>query len=147
ITLEMDSGLMLDGDGHLRLATPPANPALGWIWIANTLDGDDNGTVSKLDRQKVREVARYMSVTCSSLATGSSLQCDGTNGCCAVDDWARYQARRFKQNVPGHQAVQTSSNYPSRTTLDENGDLYVANAAFAGQSSVTKIAADPSRCP
>ncbi|GAB4202019.1 MAG: hypothetical protein OHK0013_14710 [Sandaracinaceae bacterium] len=37
-------------------------------------------------------------------------------------------------------------NLPSRTALDQRLDAYVANRAFDGQASVTKIAGDRARC-
>ena len=50
------------------------------------------------------------------------------------------------QQVPGHQAVLRQSNSPSRTAIDFNGDIFVANRAFGGQSSVTKIANEVASC-
>ena len=91
-------------------------------------------------------MARYLSYTCYSLRTGSTGQCDGSNGCCSLDDWNRYQARNNKMPEPAHQAVQRTMNSPSRTGVDWNGDLFVANRAFGGQSSVTRIANDFARC-
>ena len=44
------------------------------------------------------------------------------------------------------QAVQITANNPSRTAVDFNGDIWVANRAFGGQSSVTKIANDLTEC-
>jgi hypothetical protein len=38
------------------------------------------------------------------------------------------------------------TNFPSRTAVDWNGDVWVANRAFGGQSSVSKIANDASDC-
>src|SRR5436190_1887749 len=41
----------------------------------------------------------------------------------------------------------TISGSPTRrTSADFNGDLFISNRAFGGQSSVTKIANDPSAC-
>src|SRR5207253_1850973 len=42
--------------------------------------------------------------------------------------------------------VQRTSNSPSRTAIDFNGDIFVANRAFGGQSSVTHIANEISAC-
>src|SRR5204862_1233934 len=92
---------------------------------------------------------RYVSVTCSSNPGGSPAMCDGTNGCCSADDGVRFQNRQNGQAQNGggpHQAVQTGSLSPSRTAVDWNGDVWVANRAFGGQSSVTKIANDMSEC-
>lgn len=38
------------------------------------------------------------------------------------------------------------TNAPSRTALDQRLDAYVANRAFDGQASVSKIAGEPARC-
>jgi hypothetical protein len=114
-----------------------------------------------------REVARYLTVTCNSNESASWLShdtfkigqnaaggpthhgpdCDGTKGCCA-------------RAVAGARvAVQLYHNRPSRTAVDFNGDAWIANRAHDGygamdpydgqiehQSSVTKIANDPSEC-
>src|SRR5262249_20868145 len=51
-----------------------------------------------------------------------------------------------KQPEPGHQAVQRTANQPSRTSIDYNGDLVVANIGMGQQGSVTRIANDISSC-
>lgn len=40
----------------------------------------------------------------------------------------------------------TSTDHPSRTAVDGNGNVYIANRAFASTGSVTKIAGDPRFC-
>jgi hypothetical protein len=135
-----DNGVNRDVNGWLRLDS--THTAFNFVWIANS----GHNTVSKIDSKTVREVARYPSATCMSLKTGSTAACDGTNGCCSIDDWNRYQARKAKMPQPPHQAVQLTQNYPSRTTVDFNGDLFVSNRAFGGQSAVTKVANDPANC-
>ena len=137
---ERDEGLRRDPKGGLLLANTRSN--FNYAWIANA----QQGSVSKMDSRTVREIARYPTTTCYSLKTGSTAQCDGTKGCCSIDDWSRYEARKSKQQQPGHQAVQTASNSPSRTAIDYNGDLFISNRAFGGQSSVTRIANDPGDC-
>jgi hypothetical protein len=42
--------------------------------------------------------------------------------------------------------VQLQTNYPSRTAVDFNGDMWVANRAFGGQAAVTKVSNDPATC-
>ena len=138
--LEKDSGVNRDPNGWLGLDS--SHTAFNYVWIAN----DQQNTTSKIDSKTVRELARYPTTTCFSLKTGSIAQCDGTNGCCSIDDWSRYQARKNKQQQPPHQAVQTTSNSPSRTSVDFNGDLFISNRAFGGQSSVTKIANETANC-
>ena len=137
-------GVERDINGWLTLGYWPNTFA--YQWVPNTHDLGDAGTVSKLDIKTVREVARYPSVTCYSLKTGSTFPCDGNNGCCSMDDWPRYQARTNKMPQPVHAPVQRSANSPSRTSVDFNGDLVVANDAPGGQASVTKITADLSQC-
>jgi len=137
-------GLTRDPSGYLGLEQ--TRYSFSNLWLANFRDFNGMGTVSRLDTSTVREVARYPSVTCYSLPGGSTEACDGTRGCCSIDDWPRYQARKAGGKQPGHQAVQTVQNSPSRTSVDFNGDLFIANRAFAGQSSITKIANDVSGC-
>src|SRR6185369_12355073 len=95
-----DNGVNRDVNGYLTLDSTHAS--FNYVWIANS----GYNTVSKIDSKTVREVARYVSATCFSLKTGSTQQCDGTNGCCALDDWTRYQARKNKMPQPQHQAAQ-----------------------------------------
>ena len=88
-----------------------------FMWIANT-DDLGRGTVSKIDTQNLKEVARYYTTRCP--AAG----CTDVNG----------------------QPVQTANNSPSRTAVDRNGDAWVANRAFGGQASATKFANDVKDC-
>jgi hypothetical protein len=115
---------------------------LHFIWIPQ----DTADTVSKIDSRTLREVARYPSVTCHSNPTGSLQACDGQNGCCAADSDPEWQARRLQQPSPGRQGIKLGNNGPSRTAIDFNGDLLVANRAAAGIASVTKIANDIGGC-
>ncbi|PKN44092.1 MAG: hypothetical protein CVU59_12555 [Deltaproteobacteria bacterium HGW-Deltaproteobacteria-17] len=96
-----------------------------YLWIANTNDLSV-GTVSKVDTRTMREVARYFSVTCFSrpLAYYQSGSCLDTYGT----------------------AVQLISNSPSRTAVDFNFDVWVANRAFGGQASTTKISNNLGNC-
>ena len=140
---QTDDGVKRDPNGYLTLDASHAS--FQYLWIANSEDFG-KGTVSKLDSKTLREVSRYSSVTCFSLKSGSKLQCDGMNGCCSLDDYSRFQARINKQQQPPHQNVQLDANSPSRTAVDFNGDVWVANRAFGGQSSVSKIANDITQC-
>ena len=143
--LEKDNGVSRDPmTGYLKLDS--THSVFNYLWIANDGDLNGDGSVSKIDSKTVREVARYRTVTCFSNKGGSVDACDGTKGCCSIDDWQRYQARKAKMNQPGHQQVQKGSNAPSRTSVDFNGDLFISNRAFGGQSSVTKIANDIASC-
>jgi hypothetical protein len=142
--LEKDNGVSRDVNGFLKLDS--THTVFNYLWIANTSDLGGVGTASKIDSKTVREVARYKTYTCYSLKTGGTAQCDGMNGCCSIDDWGRYQARKNKMAQPPHQQVQTTNNAPSRTSVDFNGDLFISNRAFGGQSAVTKIANDLANC-
>jgi hypothetical protein len=141
---ETDQGVGRDPNGYLGLDSSHAS--FDYLWIANTGDWG-RGSLSKIDSKTVREVARYWSITCYSYPNvGSTQTCDGTKGCCAFDDFPRFQARQQHMQQPGHQQILIMNNSPSRTAVDWNGDMFVANRAFGGQSSVTKIANDPSEC-
>ncbi len=141
---ESDDGVGRDKNGWLGLNSSQA--AFDYLWLANTEDWG-RGSITKMDSKVLREVARYFTLTCNSLGKGDrKAPCDGKNGCCAADSYPQYQARVNKQPDPGAQNIQLMSNDPSRTAVDFNGDVWVANRAFGGQSSVTKIANDPSEC-
>jgi len=142
------SGVGLDDKGDLVLDRASKN--FHFMWIANTLDPGGSakgcayarrtvsgviqnldpklypycrGTVSKIDTVSMKEVARYYTIHCSS--TG------GTTGCLDVN------------GVP---VVREFPHAPSRTAVDFNFDVWVANRAFGGQPSATKIANDPADC-
>lgn len=142
-----DEGLRRDLDGYLGLAESRPGPER--LFVANDADPLLGGTVSKFDSRTVRELARYPSVTCGSNRAGSRRPCDGQSGCCSLDDWDRYQARKnHVMPEPPHQSVQLAANNPSRVVVDFLGYAYVANHAWGGQSSVTRIApvADLAHC-
>ena len=94
-----------------------------FIYIANHW----RGTVSKIDTNTGNEVARY--TTCLNNA-GNTNQCP--QGAHYEDPQAPCTANR------GH--------CPSRTAVDLNGDVWVANRAFGIYGSVTKIAGDVGHC-
>ncbi len=108
-------GVSLNPDGDLVLDQSQVN--FNFLWIANSEDWS-RGTVSKIDSQHAVEVARYFTVTCFGNPAYQQGQCLDTAG----------------------NAVQVSANYPSRTAVDFNFDVWVANRAFGGQASATKIA-------
>ena len=76
----------------------------------------DEGTVSKINTETGKEEGRYISALCSPDAHGRNR---------------------------GH--AQCNGNAPSRTAVDFNGDVWVANRAFGQQGTVTKI--DHQYCP
>ena len=86
------------------------------VWIASMNDG----TVSRLDPVTAREVARYPT--------------------------ARPNA--VNRARPWNEACNWSNrgNCPSRTAVDQNYDVYVANRAFGNQGTVTKIAGAITGC-
>jgi hypothetical protein len=120
---EVGSGVKLDPNGFVVLNS--GSTEFYFMWIAN----DAQGWVSKYDTRTGKEVGRYWSVVprdCFSAAgQPKGLPCTG-----ARDNLLR-----------GNMA-----NHPSRTALDLNGDVWVANRALSIQGSVTKIANDASGC-
>jgi hypothetical protein len=140
---ESDTGVDRDNNGYIVLSTSHTN--FDFVWIANMYDWNI-GTVSKISSKKVQETARYMTVTCYSNPGGGRAACDGTNGCCSKDDNVGFNNRRNNMPSGPHQAIQNHDNHPSRTAVDFNGDMWVSNRAFGGQSSVTKIANDMTEC-
>jgi len=115
-----EDGCGLDENGDLVLDQTEVE--YSFLWIANT-DDLGVGPVSKIDGDTVAEVGRYLTVTCGS--EPATPECDDINGA----------------------EVQRLSNYPSRTAVDFNFDVWVANRAFYdGQPSVTKIASAPADC-
>jgi hypothetical protein len=148
-------GVTRDTNGYITLDSTKAQ--FDFLWIADDL-AYGVGMVSKVRTTPYptppyyREVARYVSFTCQSdpvnggkegITLGypapAALCADGVHGCCARDEV-----------VPGpnggHQAVNVFNNRPSRTAVDTNGDVWVANRAFGLQSSVTKIANNIKSC-
>jgi hypothetical protein len=140
---ESDQGLAHDPDGSLVLSSVHAES--NSLWLANT-DDWGVGSVSRVSAHEVKEVARYFTVTCWSNPGGGHGACDGATGCCARDDFDAFERRQAGQGSGPRQAVQLAGNAPSRTAVDTDGDVWVANRAFGGQSSVTKIASEPARC-
>jgi streptogramin lyase len=107
------SGVIVDDDGDLTLAAyPEIEPA---VWIANAVEG----SVTRLDAQTGRELARYPSAI------------SGDNNARPWNERCDY--------------VRTG-NCPSRTSIDFRGDCWVANRAFENQGTVTKIASHIEDC-
>ncbi len=141
-------GVTKDKDGYIVLDATKAQSDN--LWVADDMNYNV-GFVSKVHTKPFpteptyREIGRYVSVTCfSDPVKGSKegavlgqnppggLCADGENGCCARD--AAGGAGK---------AVQLLVNRPSRTAVDLNGDVWVANRAHGNggkQASVTKIA-------
>jgi len=126
------NGVGLDANGDLTLDQTKSN--FNYMWIANAYDtlgttctasqyAYCRGTISKLDTVNLKEVARYYTTTCSSKPGSSS--CVDLNGAAIVKDYA---------------------HVPSRTAVDYNFDVWVANRAFGGQPSASKIANEQSDC-
>ncbi|MFH1131870.1 MAG: hypothetical protein V1754_11085 [Pseudomonadota bacterium] len=118
--VKVADGVSLDSNGDLTLGKTSVD--FNFMWIANT-DDDYRGTISKIDTVAMKEVARYYTITCNS--NGLSSDCLDLHG---------------RPIQPDYQ------NRPSRTAVDYNFDVWVANRAFNGQPSVTKIANDRSDC-
>jgi len=112
-----------DDDDDDNDDTDTSGKTLSYLWVANT-DDLNRGTVSKVDSKALKEVGRYYTVTCDSQP--------GTSGC--VD-------------VNGSTITAAHEHTPSRTAVDFNMDVWVANRNLdGGQPSATKIAADPLDC-
>ncbi len=114
-----EDGVGIDDSGDLVLDQTEVE--YSYLWVANTNDLEI-GTVSKIDGDSVAEAGRYLTVTCNS--DPATPECD---------------------DVAGNE-VQITYNTPSRTAVDFNFDVWVANRGFEGQASVTKIANDPEDC-
>ena len=116
--------ITLGPDGELVLSPDVEKREFGFLWVANT----GENTVSKLDIETGKEVARYASVRDSEALGLHPVPAPGAfNG-----------------------TAQQCGNCPSRTAIDFAGDAFVANRAHSGdgpkQSSVTKFADDIARC-
>jgi hypothetical protein len=110
------NGVNRDPNGDIIL--DQTNVDFNYLWIANRYDAADRGTVSKIDSADVTEVARYYTVTCFGNPAYQNDEC---------------------LDVAGN-PIQKELNHPSRTAVDYNFDVWVANRAFNGQASATKIA-------
>jgi hypothetical protein len=119
--LQDSTGVKLDGNGDLVLGT--GTKYFRFLWIANT-DDLGRGTISKVDSKLMKEVGRYYTVTCRSKP--------GVTGCLDAN---------------GKTVKIDMEHTPSRTAVDYNMDVWVANRCLnGGQPSSTKIAADVNDC-
>ncbi|MCG8421762.1 MAG: hypothetical protein MJE77_27905 [Proteobacteria bacterium] len=109
-------------NGELILDPALKQAAFRYLWVANT--GDN--TVSKLDIETGREVARYPSVRTSSALGVPQVPSPG--------------------GYPGDHRQNNCGNCPSSTAIDFKGDAFVANRAFNRQGTVTKFANELADC-
>ncbi|HMI91751.1 MAG TPA: MopE-related protein [Polyangiales bacterium] len=110
----------LDPGGERLMLTADARQRFD-AWIANFADGK----VTKLDTRTGVQLARYDSVLL-----------DGANGAAPPDE-------RCERNTLGDEP---GGNCPSRTAVDHEGAVFVANRAFGRQGTVTKIAGFEDDC-
>ncbi len=103
-------GVGLDPNGDLVLDSSTIEN--NFIWIAN----NPEGTVSKIDTRTGKEVARYATVSHDVDVLIDHTGAAGAN----LRAW-------------------NAGNNPSRTAIDFKKDMWVANRAFGGQPSATKI--------
>ena len=136
------NGVGLDPNGDLVL--DKTNKNFNYMWISNTFDSAGGvggcrykhdtlytpsmatkcqGTLSKVNTLTMKEEARYYTVTCSKKG--------GTTGCLDL------HGKPITLNIP---------HAPSRTAVDYNFDVWVANRAFGHQPSTTKVANSLNDC-
>ncbi len=101
----------LNPDGSLILSSESSE--VYFAWIANNTDGK----VTKLDTRDGTQVAQYDSVL-----LGPDTHPAPPNTACQGED------------------ARDGGNCPSRTAVDLNGAVYIANRAFGRQGTITKIA-------
>jgi hypothetical protein len=132
------TGVKVDSNGDITLDTTTVN--YNYMWISNTFDTAGastcatssppsgnlcRGTVSKIDTVNMKEVARYFSTTCHSQSGTSCVDVNGKSLTTAV------------------------AHTPSRTAVDYNFDVWVANRNLYNanyQPVATKIANESSDC-
>lgn len=119
-TGDNSDAVALDAGGSRLVLTSDARQRFD-AWIANFVDGK----VTKLDTRSGKQLARYDSVLR-----------DGGNGAEPPDERCE---RDQLGPTPG-------GNCPSRTSVDHEGAVYVANRAFERQGTVTKIAGFEDDC-
>ena len=124
------SNIAQNPNGDLGLTTQNLN--LQYAWIAN----DTAGTVSKLDMTSGKEVARY----CQAIKTGVTSFVGGKD-----PTGASYDTR----SEPTVCAGCGGCNNGSRTAVDVNGNMLIANRAYSDSGYVgtySKIAGNPAAC-
>jgi hypothetical protein len=118
------NGVGLDPNGDLVLDKDAVD--FNYMWIANTNDLT-RGTISKIDTRTLKEVARYFTVTCFSQKGAAAGTCN---------------------DLHGKPIQKDGTHTPSRTAVDFNFDVWVANRFLTGGGvpSATKIANAKSDC-
>jgi outer membrane protein assembly factor BamB len=119
-TADNSDAVEVSGDGGPLVLTSDTHQRFD-AWIANFVKGQ----VTKLDTRDGTQLARYDSVLL-----------DGNNGAEPADE-------ACDQNGIGQKPA---GNCPSRTAVDFEGAVYVANRAFGRQGTVTKIAGFEQDC-
>ncbi len=119
-TVDNSDAVLVEGDSGPLVLTSETKRRFD-AWIANFVDGK----VTKIDTRDGSQAARYDSVLA-----------DGSNGAEPPD----LRCDRSGVNPDG------GGNCPSRTAVDLQGAVYVANRAFDRQGTVTKIAGFPEDC-
>jgi streptogramin lyase len=116
---ENSGSVEVDGSGALVLSSETSERFDAWIALS------DDGKVTKVDTRDGRQLARYDSVL-----SGPSNRAQPPNAACD----------HTSESEP------ENGNCPSRTAVDLQGAVYVANRAFGHQGTVTKIAGFPADC-
>ncbi len=117
-TPQDSNGVAVTDGGGITLSS--GNVRTDYAWIANCT----GATVSKIDTKTGKEVARYWAIVpVDGLGHGNGLHPNPAGGC-----------------------FSSGATSPSRTAVDLNGDVFIANRAPDGQGSVTKVANIPIEC-
>ncbi len=119
-TADNSDSVAVDGEGGALVLSGETHQRFD-AWISNFVEGK----VTRLDTRDGRQLARYDSVLI-----------DGHNGAEPPDEACQ---QLFGDQHPG-------GNCPSRTGVDLQGAVYVANRAFGRQGTVTKIAGFEQDC-
>lgn len=105
------------------------------VWISNTADG----TVSRLDVETGKEVARYPSAITINGNPNFTNNARVWNQGCTVRE-------PDLEGLFDLLAPAGTGNCPSRTSVDQQFNAYVANRAFSGYGTVTKFANELTDC-
>jgi streptogramin lyase len=112
-------GVSTDPNGNLVLNASQSRSY--FVWIANS----GEGTMSKLDSRTGREVARYATIRPQDPRVMGMTLPPWNEACVYATD---------------NNGTNGAGNCGSRTAVDLNGDVWIANRAFGGQGSVSKVA-------